>query len=123
MSDKVGIISVGQHGHTAATEIGVTQRDNIDEECKRIGNEMHREARRIVRMCLSSEHSWVALEDLLQNRIMVQERFAQHAQRVFKDIESHPEWNVEALTDQTRARCSQRIAALAAKYHDVIEMD
>jgi len=122
MSDKVGILSVGQNGRTAATEVGETMRDDIDAECKRIGNEMHAEARRIVRMCAQSEFAWQALEELLKERILTQDRFNVLFEKVFADIESHPEWEKIERSEAMFSAYHQRVDALAAKYKDKVEV-
>ena len=121
MSDKVGIISIGQQGQTAATEIGESLRDVIDDECKRIGNDMHEEARRIVRLCAQSDYAWEALEYLIVNRIMVQERFNELFAKVIADVNSHPEWAKSEFTLEMQAGFKAKAAELASRYKDAVE--
>jgi cell division protease FtsH len=134
-SEKLGAISLGQRGQTAATEMGSAQKDMIDAECNLKTKVLYAKTWWIMNLFIRSETVWTMFWELLELKIMRQDRFAELFEAAMKEVQAHPTWNdgsLEKLMETvkldpygwspapldvaSRTYLDNRIAALRARY-------
>ncbi|MCC7527627.1 MAG: AAA family ATPase [Candidatus Melainabacteria bacterium] len=134
-SEKLGPISLGQRGMTNSTEMGAAQKDLIDAECNLKTKVLYARTWWIMNLFIRSESVWTMFWELLEGKIMREDRFAALFAAAMKEIEAHPEWangRLDALMDKvkkdpygwsadpldegTRAYLTQRIDELRTRY-------
>jgi len=134
-SEKLGPISLGQRGMTASTEMGNAQKDLIDEECNLKTKVLYARTWWIMNLFIRSETVWTMFWELLEGKIMRQDRFAEIFDQAMAEVKAHPEWNngdldslldtvakdpygwsPEPLQAETRAFVKARIEQLRLRY-------
>lgn len=134
-SEKLGPISLGSHGQTGYTEMGAMQKDLIDQECNLKTKVLYARTWWIMNLFIYSESIWTMFWELLERKIMRQDRFAELFAAAMKEVEAHPEWkngsletlmekvkkepyswSAEPLEAGTRAYLTQRIDELRKRY-------
>jgi cell division protease FtsH len=139
-SEKLGPISLGQRGMTNSTEMGAAQKDLIDAECNLKTKVLYARTWWIMNLFIRSENLWTMFWELLEAKIMREDRFAELFAAAMKEIEAHPHWangrldslmekvkkepyswSAEPLDEATRAFINGRIEELRAKYAELQE--
>jgi len=134
-SEELGPISLGQRGMTASTEMGNAQKDLIDEECNLKTKVLYARTWWIMNLFIRSETVWTMFWELLEGKIMRQDRFAEIFDQAMAEVKAHPEWNngdldslldtvakdpygwsPEPLQAETRAFVKARIEQLRLRY-------
>ncbi|RTL34616.1 MAG: hypothetical protein EKK48_31090, partial [Candidatus Melainabacteria bacterium] len=134
-SEKLGPISLGQRGMTASTEMGAAQKDLIDAECNLKTKVLYAKTWWIMNLFIRSETVWTMFWELLEGKIMRQDRFAELFAAAMKEVQAHPTWDdgslekllAEVAKDPyswapapldfaTRTYLDNRIAGLRARY-------
>lgn len=134
-SEKLGPISLGQRNMTSVTDIGAAQRDLIDSECNLKTKVLYARSWWIMNLFIRSESIWTMFWELLEHKIMREDRFAELFALAIKEVEVRPEWNngsLEALLERvkkdpyswsappaeagTRAYLTERIEQLRKRY-------
>lgn len=100
-SDKLGPISLGQRGMTNSTEMGAAQKDLIDSECNLKTKVLYARSWWIMNLFIRSESIWTMFWELLERKIMREDRFAELFAQAMKEVEAHPEWNKVNLDELT----------------------
>lgn len=104
-SEKLGPISLGQRGMTNSTEMGAAQRDLIDAECNLKTKVLYARTWWIMNLFIRSESIWTMFWELLEAKIMREDRFAELFQQAMKEVEEHPEWkngSLDALMEKVK---------------------
>ncbi|MBK8225117.1 MAG: AAA family ATPase [Candidatus Obscuribacter sp.] len=96
-SERLGPISLGVRGQTQSTEMGAAQRDLIDSECNRKTKELYARTWWIMNLFVRSEAIWTMFWELLEGKIMREDRFAELFAEAMKEVEAHPEWKNGSL--------------------------
>ena len=91
-SEKLGPISLGQRGMTNSTEMGAAQKDLIDAECNLKTKVLYARTWWIMNLFIRSESIWTMFWELLEGKIMREDRFAELFAAAMKEVEAHPEW-------------------------------
>ena len=139
-SEKLGPISLGQRGMTNSTEMGAAQKDLIDAECNLKTKVLYARTWWIMNLFIRSESIWTMFWELLEEKIMREDRFAELFAEAMKEIEAHPEWangrldalmekvkkdpyswSAEPLDEATRAFINGRIEELRVRYAALLE--
>ncbi len=139
-SEKLGPISLGQRGMTNSTEMGAAQKDLIDAECNLKTKVLYARTWWIMNLFIYSESIWTMFWELLESKIMREDRFAELFQMAMKEVEAHPEWkngsldalmekvkrdpyswSAEPLEAGTRAYLTARIEELRKRYMALCE--
>ncbi len=134
-SEKLGPISLGQRGMTNSTEMGAAQKDLIDSECNLKTKVLYARSWWIMNLFIRSESIWTMFWELLERKIMREDRFAELFAQAMTEVEAHPEWNnvnLDELTEtvkqgpyswspqpldkETRAYLTARIEELRKRY-------
>lgn len=134
-SDKLGPISLGQRGMTNVTEMGAAQKDLIDSECNLKTKVLYARTWWIMNLFIRSESVWTMFWELLEGKIMREDRFAELFAAAMREVEAHPQWcngsldallervkkdphdwSAEPLNDETRAYLTSRIEDLRKRY-------
>ncbi len=98
-SEKLGPISLGQRGMTATTEMGSAQKDLIDAECNLKTKVLYARTWWIMNQFIRSETVWTMFWELLEGKIMRQDRFAELFAAAMKEVQAHPTWNNGSLEE------------------------
>ncbi len=139
-SEKLGPISLGQRGMTASTEMGSAQKDLIDAECNLKTKVLYARTWWIMNLFIRSESIWTMFWELLEGKIMRQDRFAEIFAAAMEEVEAHPEWkngsldtlmekvkknpydwSPEPLEEGTRAFIKVRVEQLRERYQALSE--
>ncbi len=134
-SERLGPISLGQRGMTNSTEMGAAQKDLIDAECNLKTKVLYARTWWIMNLFIYSESIWTMFWELLEVKIMREDRFAELFQMALKEVDAHPEWkngsldalmekvkrdpyswSAEPLEAGTRAYLTARIEELRKRY-------
>lgn len=98
-SEKLGPISLGQRGMTATTEMGSAQKDLIDAECNLKTKVLYARTWWIMNQFIRSETVWTMFWELLEGKIMRQDRFADLFAAAMKEVQAHPTWDNGSLDE------------------------
>lgn len=104
-SEKLGPISLGQRGMTASTEMGSAQKDLIDAECNLKTKVLYARTWWIMNLFIRSESIWTMFWELLEGKIMRQDRFAEIFAKAMTEVDAHPEWrngSLESLLEKVK---------------------
>ena len=134
-SEKLGPISLGQRGVTSVTEMGEDQKNLIDAECNLKTKVLFARSWWIMNLFIRSQSVWTMFWELLEHKIMREDRFADLFASAMKEVEAHPEWkngdlnmlmekvksdpygwSAEPLNEETRAFLAGRINELRNRY-------
>ncbi|HNB21532.1 MAG TPA: AAA family ATPase, partial [Candidatus Melainabacteria bacterium] len=86
-SEKLGPISLGQRGMTNSTEMGAAQKDLIDAECNLKTKVLYARTWWIMNLFIRSENIWTMFWELLEDKIMREDRFAELFAAAMKEVE------------------------------------
>ena len=98
-SEKLGPISLGQRGMTSSTEMGAKLRDEIDEEVRVKTKELYARTWWIMQLFVRSEAVWTMFWELLEGKIMREDRFEELFAQAMKELNAHPEWQKGSLEE------------------------
>lgn len=134
-SEKLGPISLGQRGMSNGTEMGPALKNAIDSECILKTKVLYARSWWILNLFIRSESVWTMFWELLEHKIMRQERFAELFATAIQEVETHPEWrngdldellarvkndpyswSADPLNEETRAYLSARVDQLRSRY-------
>jgi len=104
-SEKLGPISLGQRGMTNSTEMGAAQKDLIDAECNLKTKVLYARTWWIMNLFIHSESIWTMFWELLEAKIMREDRFAELFKLAMQEVEDHPEWkngSLDALMEKVK---------------------
>ncbi len=104
-SEKLGPISLGQRGMTNSTEMGSAQKDLIDAECNLKTKVLYARTWWIMNLFIRSESIWTMFWELLEEKIMREDRFAELFAAAMQEVEAHPEWangRLDALMEKVK---------------------
>jgi hypothetical protein len=115
--------------------MGSAQKDMIDAECNLKTKVLYAKTWWIMNLFIRSETVWTMFWELLELKIMRQDRFAELFEAAMKEVQAHPTWNdgsLEKLMETvkldpygwspapldvaSRTYLDNRIAALRARY-------
>lgn len=96
-SEKLGPISLGQRGMTGVSEMGAAQKDLIDSECNLKTKVLYARSWWIMKLFIRSESVWTMFFELLERKIMTENRFAELFAEAMREVEAHPEWAEDSL--------------------------
>jgi len=134
-SEKLGPISIGQRGMSNGTEMGPALKDMIDSECILKTKVLYARSWWILNLFIRSQSVWTMFEELLEHKIMRQDRFAELFATAMQEVEAHPEWkngdmdellarvnsdpyswSAEPLKEETRVYLNERTQKLRTLY-------
>lgn len=134
-SEKLGPISLGQRGMTSVTEMGDDQKNLIDSECNLKTKVLYARSWWIMNLFIRSESVWTIFWELLEHKIMREDRFAELFSAAMKEVETHPDWShgdlnllmekvkndpcswsAPPVSEETRAFLAERVNELRKRY-------
>ncbi len=135
--EKIGPISLGKRGQMMATQMGDQARNMIDEACRLHSKQLYARAWWIMKLFVKSEHLWTMYREILEKKVMRQDRFETLFELMLKDLEAHPDWQTQSLEDflaaggdfaawtparldaETRAFVNRQVESLAKFYESL----
>lgn len=97
--EKIGPISLGKRGQMMATQMGDQARNMIDEACRLRSKQLYARSWWIMKLFVKSEHLWTMYREILEKKVMRQDRFEALFELMLKDLAAHPDWQTQSLED------------------------